>query len=115
MRKERGKGWCAKELASPQTAPEVTGRWTCAHCCATSLHRLLLQKSTSPCVDSDTEKKGRKDIAIEKLNFRERQRENTNIIKPIRTQLEGKKLLTPQKKKVKKALSKAVGPSYWTV
>ena len=40
MRKERSKGWCAKELASPQTAPEVRGRWTCAHCCATSLHVL---------------------------------------------------------------------------
>ena len=30
VRKERSKGWCAKELASPQTAPEVRGRWTCA-------------------------------------------------------------------------------------
>ena len=52
------------------------------------LHRLLLQKSTSPCEDSDTEKKSRKDRAPPP---------------------------PPKKKKLKKALSKAVGRSYWTV
>ena len=98
VRKWRSKGWCAKELASPQTAPEVRGRWTCAHCCATSLHRLLLQKSTSPCEDSEAEKKTRKDIAIEKLNFREREHkhnqanQNTTRQKEI---IEKKKLKGP--------------------
>ena len=96
VRKERSKGWCAKELASPQTAPEVRGRWTARIAARQVLHRLLLQKSTSPCVDSDMEKKSRKDIAIEKSKLqrererererkRERERESTNMIKPGRT------------------------------
>ena len=35
--KSAARGGAEKELASPQTVPEVRGRWTCAHCCAISL------------------------------------------------------------------------------
>ena len=69
------------------------------------LHRLLLQKSTSPCEDSDMEKKSRKDIAVEKSKLqkerereRERERENTNMIKPSRTKIEIATLKRPSRR-----------------